>query len=328
MQNIKLQVLLPVYNAEEFLAETLDSILNQSYSNFELIILDDASNDGSTQILSSYIHQDPRIRLIVNDRNQGILACRNALLDIASAEFVAFADADDVYHPERLEKQIKFLKLNSEIIVVGCSFSFMGELSGTVRLPIEHHVIMNQMTLINVIPNPAVMLRLKPFNELAIRCDSNFKGAADYLMWKQVGSLGKLANLPDVLFKYRVHPEQESSSNKLRQEDAHIRILKNELIKYRNNISTDTLKAMIWPAKYASKHKVNVMAKEVDLFICELQKKSNCEGIAFFWDIRLRSLCRHNGGKGFFAYVRSRGLKELMKGHHLGLNFALACFRY
>ena len=107
-----LTVLMPVYNAEKFLAESIGSILNQTYYNFELLILDDASTDNSLKIIKTYAKEDKRIKILVNKTNQKQAKCRNRLLKNTKTEFIAWMDADDISLPRWLQTQIDFLKQN------------------------------------------------------------------------------------------------------------------------------------------------------------------------------------------------------------------------
>ena len=121
-----LTVLMPVYNAEKFLAESINSILSQTYSDFELLILDDASTDNSLKIIRTHAKEDKRIKILVNKTNQGEAKCRNRLLKTSKTEFIAWMDADDISLEDRLQKQMDFLKQNPNIDAVGVQYSAFG----------------------------------------------------------------------------------------------------------------------------------------------------------------------------------------------------------
>ena len=121
-----LTVLMPVYNAKKFLDESIGSILNQTYSNFELLILDDASTDNSLKIIRTHAKEDKRIKILVNKTNQGEAKCRNRLLKTSKTEFIAWMDADDISLEDRLQKQMDFLKQNHNIDAVGVQYSAFG----------------------------------------------------------------------------------------------------------------------------------------------------------------------------------------------------------
>ena len=122
-----LTVLMPVYNAEKFLAESIGSILNQTYYNFELLILDDASTDNSLKIIKAHAKEDKRIKVLVNKTNQKQAKCRNRLLKNSKTEFIAWMDADDISLPRWLQTQIDFLKQNPNIDVVNCQLQIFGD---------------------------------------------------------------------------------------------------------------------------------------------------------------------------------------------------------
>ena len=108
-------VVMPVYNGEKYLAEAIDSILNQTFTDFEFIIVDDGSTDGSAEIIRTYQERDERVRLLQLERNMGIADARNAGIAVAKGEFIAAMDADDASLPERLEQQVQFLRSHPEI---------------------------------------------------------------------------------------------------------------------------------------------------------------------------------------------------------------------
>ena len=124
-----LTVLMPVYNAEKFLAESINSILSQTYVDFEMLILDDASTDNSLKIIKAYAKEDKRIKILVNKTNQKQAKCRNRLLKNSKTEFIAWMDADDISLPHLLQTQIDFLKQNSNIDVVSFTCSTFGRMA-------------------------------------------------------------------------------------------------------------------------------------------------------------------------------------------------------
>ena len=130
-----LTVLMPVYNADKFLDESINSILSQTYSEFELLILDDASTDNSLKIIKAYAKEDKRIKVLVNQKNRGEAKCRNILLKNSKTEFIAWMDADDISLPVRLQTQIDFLKKNPTIDIVGAYSSTFGDSEGFIRQP-------------------------------------------------------------------------------------------------------------------------------------------------------------------------------------------------
>ena len=113
-----ISIITPAYNAEKFIAETIDSVLNQTYHDWELLIIDDCSTDKTCSVIERYIRADQRINLIHNSKNGGVAAARNYGLENVSGEYIAFLDSDDLWKPDKLEKQIAFMK------ATGCVISY------------------------------------------------------------------------------------------------------------------------------------------------------------------------------------------------------------
>ena len=153
-----LTVLMPVYNAAKHLREATESILNQSFSNFEFLIIDDASTDDSVEIIKSY--SDPRIRLVVNEQNLGVLATLNKGIEIASSELIARMDADDISHPGRLELQFEYFKRFSETALLSTSFNVIDEGNSIVEtLEVDDFYNCYNLNFYCAICHPSVMYR-------------------------------------------------------------------------------------------------------------------------------------------------------------------------
>lgn len=114
MNSPKVTVITPVYNAEEFLAETIESVLNQTYKSFEFLLIDDCSTDSSPAMIKEYAKNDPRIRYLKLEENSGAAVARNTGLENAQGRFIAFVDSDDKWHPEKLAKQLTFMNENKK----------------------------------------------------------------------------------------------------------------------------------------------------------------------------------------------------------------------
>jgi len=200
---------MPVYNGEIFLAASIESILAQSFNEFELLIIDDGSSDGSLQIIESY--EDTRIRLVKNETNKGISFTRNRAIKEARGEFFALLDADDVALPNRLEKQVSFLQLNPEI--AGCGSLAMvidstGKATDEVfKFPVEVDKVKTELLFRNVFTNSTLMYRL----DILKNSKGYYDGLCeDYEMAIQLNSKYKLTNLDEILVKYRRHNKNTS----------------------------------------------------------------------------------------------------------------------
>ncbi len=210
--DLKISVVMAVYNAEKFVGEAIESVLAQSFSNFEFIIVHDQSPDNALAILRSYRDQDPRIVLIENERNLGAAAARNVGLKKAKGEYIAIFDADDVCMPDRLLQQADYLDTHQEVFLVGGSFEYINENNEILdkwskTIPLESVKI--QLPLKNIIHNPTVM-----FRNAGYLYRENFFAAEDYDLWLRMLTDGKkMVVLPDIAIKYRIQKKSISNSN-------------------------------------------------------------------------------------------------------------------
>lgn len=199
-------VLMPVYNAARFLREAIDSVLAQSFKDFELLVVDDGSIDDSVAIVNTY--SDPRIRLVELGRNRGLVAALNTGLDAAEGEFIARMDADDVMHPDRLAIQMAYLSEHPDIDVVAAFVEHIntrGEVMGawsTDRATITEAQIRAMMPRTNCIAHPTVLMRTT-----VVRRYRYQGGIEDWDLWLRMLSRGhRFGKIPRPLVRYRIHP--------------------------------------------------------------------------------------------------------------------------
>ena len=110
MDKEKVSIIVPMYNAEKFIGKTIESVLSQTYENWEMLIMNDVSTDNSLAVVNEYAKKDNRIKVVNNEKNMGVVKGRNHLIDLANGKYIAFLDADDYWHSQKLEKQIQFMK--------------------------------------------------------------------------------------------------------------------------------------------------------------------------------------------------------------------------
>ena len=202
---------MPLYNTERYVAESIESVLAQTFRDFELIVVDDCSTDGSYAVAESYARRDPRIRLLRNERNLGVAGAKNRGLDaVRGGEYVAFMDSDDLAAPDRLEKQIAFLRAHPEIGVCGSGYTifYPDGRRNFVPVPTDHIGIAVEMLFGNPMAMPSIMWRRAQVGDA--RFDTACK-AEDYKMWTDLQDRMQLANLPDNLLYYRRWESQVSS---------------------------------------------------------------------------------------------------------------------
>lgn len=199
----KVTVLMPVYNAETFLREAIDSILAQTLTDFELLVIDDGSADGSADVVRSY--GDARIRLVSNEQNLKLTATLNRGLDMARGEYVARMDADDVSLPARLARQAAFLDAHPAVGLCGTWAASFGSARFSMPNPADPEGVRAKLLFDSALVHPSVMLRRALFDRHGLRYPplAHFE---DYALWQRAARLFPLANLPEVLLRYRVTP--------------------------------------------------------------------------------------------------------------------------
>jgi Glycosyltransferases involved in cell wall biogenesis len=210
---------MPVYNAEEYLKDAIDSILNQTFTDFEFLIINDGSTDKSKKIIEQY--NDSRIRFLDYEENSGLARVRNKGITEAKAEYIAWLDADDISHPLRLEKQVKLLEKNPEIEICGTWVKTIGgKTSHKWRYPTKPDFIRCRMIFDDPLATSSVMLRRKILTEQNQRFDLNYPPAEDYDLWERISNHHQIANVPKFLTFYRLHENQTSYVNVLQQKSS------------------------------------------------------------------------------------------------------------
>jgi glycosyltransferase involved in cell wall biosynthesis len=203
--NPRVSVLLAVYNGEKYIKEAVESILNQSFKDFEFIIVDDGSTDSTAKILNEY--KDHRIVRLVNEKNMGLVGSLNKGLHMAKGEFIARMDADDVSKKNRLEKQITFLDENPTVGVLGTYMEQVdenGKILSVFRPPLEHRAILLAMLRTTAIAHATVMMRKKVVLVNG-GYDANFPHVEDTELWSRLILKTNFANLPEPLYVRRIH---------------------------------------------------------------------------------------------------------------------------
>jgi glycosyltransferase involved in cell wall biosynthesis len=209
-------VVMSVYNGEEYVGEAIQSVLKQTFRDFEFIVINDGSTDETAQIIGRF--DDPRIRL-VNQANQGLVASLNTGIKLARGALIARQDADDVSRPERLERQMAFMVSNADYVVVGCNLIFIDDEGRPVLespLLLDDGELRLEMLIRSPFGHGSVMYRAE-----AVRRAGGYRQkywpAEDYDLWRRLLAEGKFANINEVLYLYRVNDEGISSQNSRQQ---------------------------------------------------------------------------------------------------------------
>ena len=220
-------VLMPVYNGERHLRAAIDSILAQTYDDFELLIVNDGSTDTSRTIITSYT--DKRIRLVDHGENLGLTRTLNRGLSLSAGELVARQDADDISHPERLTRQMAVLRDDPQVALVGARGLIIdeggqsrglsltdqhGNFRGLVDVACEDTSVRWDLLFGNCFIHSAVMFRKKVVWEELGGYDESFLLCEDYELWSRVAFAGRVRNVSDRLVSYRIHPSAKTADNR------------------------------------------------------------------------------------------------------------------
>ncbi len=222
VKDILVSIIMPVYNADNYLSSSIESILNQTFCNYEFIIINDGSTDTSLDIIKKFANVDARIVVLNNKQNTGYVQCIETGLRRSKAEFIARMDADDISLPTRLEKQYSFMQNNKAIGVCGTWFKVFGNSDFEVKHPVWHDEIKIKMIGFNCIGHPTVMIRKELlekyfFDNLYVPCE-------DYHLWSQLIHITRFHNIPDFLLLYRDHPTNISKEKKITGEENELKI--------------------------------------------------------------------------------------------------------
>jgi glycosyltransferase involved in cell wall biosynthesis len=208
LNKLTVSIILPVYNCAEFIKETVNSILDQSFKDFELIIIDDFSTDFTLEQINQFA--DERIKLYEKKSNTGYTDSLNWGIELAKGKYVARMDADDVCYPTRFEEQVNYLEKHPEVVAIGTAYELYHN-SYRYFPASKHQDIKLDLLLGNVFCHPSMMIRRDILIKNNLRYNRDFEPAEDYKLWIDLLNYGHLANLNIVLIKYRLHPNQVST---------------------------------------------------------------------------------------------------------------------
>lgn len=215
----KISVIMSVYNSQEYLKDAVESILNQSFREFEFLIIDDNSNDESLKILESF--KDKRIKLFKQNENKGLTFNLNFLIKNSQAPFIARMDADDIAERERLKLQYEFLIANPKFDLIGAKARIIDEkndLKQKIEVPTSFDQVLSKIFLQNVFVHPTLMFTKNSILDVGLY-DEKFKKAQDYhLIFRYIFKNYKITNLDEYLLNYRIHQNSISSSSTEEQE--------------------------------------------------------------------------------------------------------------
>lgn len=224
----KLSVIMPIFNADKYLREAIDSIIKQSFTDWELIVINDGSTDSSENIIESYT--DTRLRYYKNKHNIGLIKTLNNGIDLCKGEYIARMDADDISEEDRFKLQIAFLEKNKEYALCGTNARVIDENNNETGkiLNLETNDYL-QINLLFSVPfiHPSMMIRSEVLKNN--RFDVGYKHAEDYELWCRIADKHKVANIGNYLLRYRWHTSNVSVAHAEKQEEIKNKIICREL---------------------------------------------------------------------------------------------------
>lgn len=263
-------ILMSVHNEPvKFIDVAVDSILKQTYSNIEFVIIDDASNYETQQHLRELANKHKNIILHINENNIGLTASLNKGLTLVRGEYIARMDADDYSLPLRIERQVEFLKNHLEINIVGTgvvSFGekviFMSPVNGFTPADIQTSLFFQSSLC-----HPSVMLRRSFLNQTGLKYDERVKKGQDYDLWERASLYDGLAVIKDVLLYYRLHPKQITSTSHSEQERTAEMIMRRRIMRLGINPSESEMKAHLTLKSQSTCSNLNDIANWIDKLI-------------------------------------------------------------
>lgn len=236
MNNPVVSVIMSVYNDKKYVSVAIDSILNQSFKDFEFIIINDGSTDKTLEILNDYERKDSRI-VLINQENKGLTKSLNIGIKKAKGKYIARMDSDDISHPQRLQKQIEFLENNQEYGLVGTNVEKIDEKGKHIEFnttKYSNEEIQKTLYTRNCFAHGSVMIN-KDLVSKDLYYDEEFKYAQDYRLWAKIAKKFKIANLREPLYKLRLH-ENSISKEKIELQSIYAGIVAYE---FENNAKVD-----------------------------------------------------------------------------------------
>ena len=303
-------VLMPVYNSDLYIQRAIESILNQTFNNFEFLIINDCSTDNSLEIINSF--KDSRIIVLNTNENSGISKTLNYGLKQAKGKYIIRMDSDDISFPLRIENQIKFLEENPEYVLCGSNYSIIGS-KNKVILPKEHNTIKANLLQSCCVAHPTVAINKEYLDKNNLLYTSEMEPAEDYYLWSQLIFKGKFYNLQEELLDYRVHEKQISQKNKIAQDKKSFEVKLSYLKSFYKNLTNKEIN--ILEKHFILKNKIEEPDLEVlEGFIVKVKKANIAE-----------NFCDRKSFKKYTSYLENVFLTSLFSKNE---RYALIDFIY
>ncbi|MFA5770905.1 MAG: glycosyltransferase family A protein [Patescibacteria group bacterium] len=260
--NPKISVLMPAYNAEKYISEAIESILNQTFKDFEFIIIDDCSTDKTWEAIEDYAKKDSRIIALRNEVNLKMSRALNRGLALANGKYIARMDADDWSYPNRLHKQFIFMENNPKIGISGGSMNICDEnlnIKSIRKYNLTDREIRKNIFKYSPFCHPLIIIKKEVFDKVG-KYDTNFNPAEDYELYFRIGEFYKFGNLDDILLKYRLVEKSMTTGSTKKMELKTIEIRNKYSKKYNMSFFDKIYNFLHWASVYLvpSKFKIRL----------------------------------------------------------------------
>lgn len=283
----RVSVIMSVYNEEKYICESIESILNQTFVDYEFIIIDDASTDSTVSLIECY--KDIRIKLIKNTINRGLTKNLNAGLKIAGGQYIIRMDGDDVAYPNRIAEQVDFMDHHREIKLASCGYRIIGSARKTVSCKVSCDEIRAMLIFNSVLPHPGFIFDRKAMNDVGIRYNERLKYAQDYDFQARVVKIYDLALMPQVLFDYRVSKKQISVA-KFEQQQKCANYIRMKELQYLG-INKMPIRPEVWRAFSRSEDRVFSLEEKYKVFVMTMRITNLCKGKKMYNEKAVKEVC-------------------------------------
>jgi glycosyltransferase involved in cell wall biosynthesis len=206
MENPLVSVIIPAHNRAQLVQKAIESVLMQSYKNLEIIVVDDASDDATPQVLANFSASDPRVKVLTNEKNLGLVRNLNKGISVSRGKYIARLDDDDLWiDPGKIENQVQFLEDNKDYVLIGSGVikvDEQGKEVSRILFPEKDKEIREIMFLKSPFVHSGVVFRKDVFEKLG-GYNENLKVCEDYDLWMRMGKTGKFYNIPEYFVRYR-----------------------------------------------------------------------------------------------------------------------------
>jgi len=230
-------VLMPTFNSSKYLDTSISSILNQTYFDFEFLIINDGSTDNTEEVIKSY--NDKRIQYVRNFKNMGVAKTLNKGINLSKGDYIVRMDSDDFSINTRIEKQVDFMNKNPKVGLCGSHFLGFGDFTNEYKYPTCYDDIKICLLNKNVIGHPTSIMRKTYFLNNNLYYNYKYQYCEDYELWTRAARCFEIANIPEILFYHRKHIEQISTQYRSIQKQTNFQIQLNQIINIVGNLTIE-----------------------------------------------------------------------------------------